>query len=449
MKKYLGRLDLFCIVVGEMIGWGSFMLPGTKFLKAGGVINTTLGLFLGAFCMLVIEQNYEVMMSLQNEEGGEFSFAYNNLGRHHGFIVGWFLTLAYFTIVPFNATAFPLVINKITGGALEFGYLYDVAGYRIYLGEILVSSVMLLFFAYLNIRGVKESSIVQTMIIFALITMVTAVFIGMVIKGDRAGFAEHYVSGFRLKPAGIARVFAITPFLLLGFDTVPQLCGEYRFSHKKASMVAVFALLSGTLIYALLNSVAALAYGPEEAFALDWAVGSAVQEKLGGVFFAMLIIALSAAVWSGMNGFILTSAKLLGAIANYGMLPAKMGKLNKNGVYSSSIMFITGISLIAPWFGRDVLNWIVDMSSLGAAIAYAYVCYIVYKKRAGTPGKILAAAGVAVSLMFALLLVIPGSPACLGKESMAALVIWCVLGAIFYARLKRSEKRSSSGTAGG
>ena len=33
MKKYLNRLDVFSIVVGGIIGWGSFMLPGTKFLK--------------------------------------------------------------------------------------------------------------------------------------------------------------------------------------------------------------------------------------------------------------------------------------------------------------------------------------------------------------------------------------------------------------------------------
>ena len=143
----LNRIDIFSIVLGAIIGWGSFMLPGTKFLKESGVINTFLGLFLGVICIIIIEKNYLIMMQTHDEEGGEFSFTYNNLGKKHGFIVGWFLTLAYFTMIPLNATAFPLVIKKIFGGILEFGYLYNVAGYNIYLGEILTSSIIIIAFA--------------------------------------------------------------------------------------------------------------------------------------------------------------------------------------------------------------------------------------------------------------------------------------------------------------
>ena len=55
MKKSLGKFDIFAIVLGAIIGWGSFMLPGTKFLKEAGVINTALGLILGAICIILIE----------------------------------------------------------------------------------------------------------------------------------------------------------------------------------------------------------------------------------------------------------------------------------------------------------------------------------------------------------------------------------------------------------
>lgn len=432
MKKYLGKFDIFAIVLGAIIGWGSFMLPGTKFLKEAGVINTALGLIFGALCIIIIEKNYLVMMNSQDEEGGEFSFTYNKLGKKHGFIVGWFLTLAYFTMIPLNATAFPLVIKKLFGPVLEFGYLYNVAGYDVFIGEVIVSSLIILAFAYLNIKGLKATSKVQNIIIFALMSMVSLVFMGMLFKADKQAFTKNYISNYSFDLSAIAKIFAITPFAFIGFDAIPQLSKEFNFSKKKASVVAVVSLLIGTLVYNLLNIITALAFSAEDATGLEWATGSAVMNVLGKGAFVMLIIALSAAVWSGINGFMICSSKLLGSIARYKMLPEKIGKLNENGAYKNAIIFITIVSLIAPWFGREVITWIVDMSSLGAAIAYLYVSYIALKIVKSKGSKIVAVVGVGISILFILLLLLPMSPAGLGMESMIALVVWCCVGGIWY-----------------
>ena len=89
MKKgSLSQIDVFAIVLGSIIGWGSFMLPGTKFLIESGVINTAIGLFLGAFGIIIIEKSYRVMLSRLKSDGGEFTYTYENMGRTHGFIVG-------------------------------------------------------------------------------------------------------------------------------------------------------------------------------------------------------------------------------------------------------------------------------------------------------------------------------------------------------------------------
>ncbi|GAA0738421.1 APC family permease [Clostridium oceanicum] len=434
-ENKLSKIDMFSIVLGGIIGWGSFMLPGTKFLKESGVINTFLGLVLGVICIIIIEKNYLVMMKSHDEEGGEFSYTYNRLGKKHGFIVGWFLTLAYFTMIPLNATAFPLVIKKLFGGILEFGYLYNIAGYNIYLGEILISSITILTFASLNLKGIKKTSKIQNVIILSLISVVLVVCIGMFIKGDRTNFTKSYISNYSFDLSQIIKVFAITPFAFIGFDAVPQLSKEFNFSKKKASLVAIASLTIGVLIYNILNLVTALAYSPKEAMNLDWAAGSAVLSTLGKGFFILLIIALSAAVWSGINGFMICSSKLLGAIANYKMLPPKMAKVNKNGVFKSAIIFITIISLIAPWFGRKVIIWIVDMSSLGASIAYFYVCYAVLKQSKNKVTKTVAMVGTVISIVFIMLLLLPISPAALSKEAMIALITWCVIGAIAYLKI--------------
>lgn len=431
----LNKIDIFSIVLGAIVGWGSFMLPGTKFLNESGVINTFFGLFLGVLCIIIIEKNYSKMMQDHDEEGGEFSFTYNNLGKKHGFIVGWFLTLAYFTMIPLNATAFPLVIKKIFGNILEFGYLYNIAGYNIYLGEILTSSIVIIAFALLNLKGIKKTSKVQNFIIFSLILMIFIVLVGMIIKGNKALFINTYINNYSFNLSQIIKVFAITPFAFIGFDAIPQLSKELNFSKKKASKVAVISLVVGVLIYNVLNIITALAYSKEGAKALEWATGSAVLSTLGKGAFFLLIIALTSAVWSGINGFMICSSKLLGAIVNYEMLPKKIGFVNKKGVFSNAIIFITIASLIAPWFGRQAIIWIVDMSSLGASVAYFYVSFIVFKESKNNKDKILAKVGIVISIVFMLLLILPISPASLSKESLIALVVWCIVGFIAYYRI--------------
>src|SRR5699024_11474545 len=43
---------------------------------------------------------------------------------------------------------------------------------------------------------------------------------------------------------------------------------------------------------------------------------------------------------------------------------------------SDLILFTLIATMAAPFFGREVLMWIVDMSSLGVTIAYFYACFV-------------------------------------------------------------------------
>ena len=435
MNKKLNKIDVFSIVLGSIIGWGSFMLPGTKFLNEAGVINTTIGLFLGALFIIIIQSSYYVMLENHNDEGGEFSFAYKHCGRNHGFVVGWFLLLAYLTIIPLNGTAFPLVIRKIFGDLFQFGYLYSIAGYEIYIGEIILSNLVILLFAYINIKGIKESAKVQNFIAITLVSLVFVVFTIMFVKVDRSKFLENYVYDYKFNLGEVLRIFAITPFAFVGFDNIPQICKEYDFGAKTASLIAVLSVIIGATIYSILNLTTGLVYSPKEALALDWALGTGVLNTIGKFGFLLLVIALSAAVTSGINGFMISTSKLMGSISNHHMVPKKYSYINENGVFKNAILFATVISLIAPWFGREVILWIVDMSSLGAAIAYFYVCLIAFRLGDSLFRKILSLLGVIASALTVLLLLMPSSPAVLGKESLMALGLWIILGTVFYIRV--------------
>ena len=101
------------------------------------------------------------------------------------------------------------------------------------------------------------------------------------------------------------------------------------------------------------------------------------------------------------------------------------------------------ISMTAPWFGREVLGWIVDMSSIGAAIGYGYTSLAAYKTLKADPQekkpvlKVLSVLGMVFSAIFVGLLLVPGAPSFLVPQSWVCLGIWVVLGVIFFCVTRR------------
>lgn len=439
MRKKLNRIDILALALGSIIGWGSFTLPGSKFLHESGIISTAIGFILGGIAILFIQKGYHIMMEKHDEDGGEFSYTYKNMGKANGFVVGWSLTLCYISMVPLNATAFVLVLKKLFGSVVDFIYLYNVAGYPVYLSEVIIASLIILAFAYINIKGLELSSGVQNIMILFMVVNAVIVFIFMFIKTDHSLIMNTYVLNYKFNILEIAKVFAIVPFLFVGFDVIPQVSTELSFEAPKATRMAILAILSGLIFYNLLNITTGLVYTPEKAILEEWALGTAVLDNMGYIGFILLIISLIGAVSGGINGFMLGSSKLIGSLSRYGLIPEKYKRENDNGVFANGVKFVALVSLIAPWLGREVIIYIVDMSSLLAAVAYFYVCYISFKHSAGCD-RYFSAIGALVSIVFIGLLIIPGSPASLRTPSMLLTILWTILGYFYYKKYSNSMK---------
>jgi len=462
LSKTLKPQWVWAIALGSAIGWGAFVQP-VNWMAEAGPLGVIIGFSIGALLMMVIAVSYGFLIKSFPVSGGEFAYSYISLGRTHAFITGWFLTLGYISIVALNASAIALLFKYVFPSLVENMHMYTIAGWDVYGTEIIISSLALIIFGYLNIKGTSLSG--KTQFIFAILMVLGVIVLTLMVGFHPESNIQHiqpYFPSDRTAFVAIISIVAIAPWAYVGFDAVPQAAEEFNFPARKAFMLIILALVFAAGIYNLMIFTTSIA-APWESLVTEghlWGTGHVIQDLLGIPGLLILVIALLMGVFTGLNGFILASSRLLFAMSQAHILPKVFGKLHpKYNTPYNAILFTVLISAFAPWFGREALVWVVDMSSMGVSIAYLYTAYTSYylfqwsenevvdplKQVVSPIKKFISLLGIIASFIFILLLIIPGSPAFLGVESRIALLIWIVLGLIFFF-VKRKEYNSIEDT---
>lgn len=468
LNRQLSPMHVWALAFGCVIGWGSFVNPGKKFLPNSGVAGTAIAMVLGALVMIIIAFSYAYMVPKYPKAGGEYTFTKECFGGRISFFCGWFLVAAYLTNVPMNSTAIGLIVDGLDGAAdiLKFGFHYTIAGFEVYFGEMIFAMLILVMFGLLNIWGVKKAGAVQLVLSGLLITSVVALAIAGLVSSKAQGINMQPIWGFDKAAAvaagattenigdfakggtmgiisAILATFAIAPWAYVGFDTIPQAAEEFNFSYKKVIGIMVVAIVFGCFVYTSNNTIAAAALEnwPDRVMAGEWVLLVAAEELLGAFGMILVGIAVSCAVLSGIMGFYLASSRLMYSMSNDGCLPAIFGKIDeKYDTPKNAIIFCMIISLSGPILGREALGWFVDMSAIGASMGYFFTSAstLVQMKRDGdgTPLlKAMATTGVVFSVAFMILqlIPIPGlNGVHFGKESYLMLLVWIAIGVAFY-----------------
>ena len=444
LKKVMRPVDVWGLALGAIIGWGCFVLPGTAFLPKAGPAGTAAGMLIGALLIVVIAISYGYLIRNFPLSGGEFVYTKEAIGKRNAFVCGWAMILAYWSLIPLNATALALISRYLFPGIIQQGLLYQIAGWDVYAGEVLLASAAIIIMAMINIRGIKQAAWMQTAIALTLVGCILIVTFLVFYISDWSNLAPGFPDGRRWWK-GVFSIVAMAPWAFIGFDCIPQSAEEYNFSHKKSTGIMISAILVAALLYIAICAVTATGLKPWQELLADrnnWPTGHVVRNTLGLAGLIILGIAMFCAVISGMNAFYISTSRLMYAMAVEGSLPKIFGQLSpKYGTPKNAILFIMAASLFAPWFGREILIWIVDMTSVGAAIVFAYTTAsaAILANRQNDKGRMwLGIAGCLCSLFFLSLLIIPGMPGYLSFQSRVVLLIWIFIGFVFYLNIRKS-----------
>lgn len=434
LQKILQTRDIVALAFGAAIGWAWVVLSG-DWLMTGGTLGAILGFVIGGIMVLFVGMTYSELCPAMPRCGGEHVFSLRALGFNWSFVCSWALTLSYLGVVAFEAVSLPSVLSHLAPGMFN-GYLYSVAGYDIYIPFILVGIAGAALLTWVNYVGIKFASWLQQV----LTAIIIAVGILMLVASFTDGNVENVKPLFANGAGGMLSVAVITPFYMVGFDVIPQAAEECDIPPKKLGVLMMLSIAMAAGWYCLIIYCVSTLMTHEQILAADLCTADALVGAWNGNIAARYIVVLGgmAGILTSWNSFLAAGSRVMYSMGNSGMLPKWFCKLHpKYNTPSNAVLFIGGASMIAPFFGRQLLVWISNAASLTTVIAYCLVAvsFLVLRKKEPDMvrpykvknGQLMGTIAVILSIGM-LLLYMPGMPSGLGKPEWIILVIWTVLG---------------------
>ena len=435
--RVLGRRDALALAFGAMIGWSWVVLSGI-WIESAGAIGAITAFLIGGGIMLVIGLTYAELASALPFAGGEHVYSHRAMGAGCSFICTWSVILGYVSVVTFEAVALPTVLDALLPG-LDKIFLWQIAGWDVYLSWVLVGVAGAVTMTILNIRGVRMAAVVQSAVVI-IILLVGGLFVsGSLANGDTANMEPLFVDGL----SGITLVLVMVPFMFVGFDTIPQAAEEIDLPYREIGSVLMLSVAMAVAWYALMVLGVSLVLNKEAFATSEIIVAEANSVVFGEAGRLAMLGAGLAGILTSWNAFIIGGSRAIYALARANLLPAALGKLHpKYRTPYNAILLIGALSIIGPFFGRPVLVWLVNAGGLGIVVAYAMVALSFLILRFKEPdlerpykvpfGYFIGTLALILSMGLAFLYM-PGSPsALLWPQEWIIIIGWSLLGALLF-----------------
>lgn len=358
--KKLGLVLLSGVVVGSMIGGGSFNLPANMAAAAGlgAIMIAWVITFAGMF---FLSNAFRVLSDKRPDlKAGIYSYAQAGFGPFAGFQMAW----GYWLSSAFGNVAFAVLIMQI------LSYFFPIFGNGQNWPSLIGGSVLIWAMCFIVMSGVKRTAALS---VLASILNITTITVALVILGyfatggnfsfDFWGHQQHLGSVF----SQVKSTMLVTLWVFIGIE------GAVVVSDRAAKMSQVgpatfIGLGVCTILYSLLSilpfgimhqgQIAPLA-NPSTAYLLSSLIG-----KWGAIF---INISLLLAVLSCWLAWTILVAELPFEGAKGGVFPKFLARENKNHAAAPSLWVSSGVmqfTLFIVLFAHNAWIWLIDITGV-------------------------------------------------------------------------------------
>jgi APA family basic amino acid/polyamine antiporter len=463
LKRALGTPALIAFGIGGIIGTGIFVLTGLAAAQHAGPAIVLSFVIAGIGCMLA-GLCYSEFAAMVPVAGSAYSYSYATLGELVAWFIGWDLVLEYMMasstvavgwgryavklLDHYGVNFLPAALTSAPFEASDSGAIHTTGAF------VNLPAVLICVFATaLCYKGIRESSLINGVIVALKVTIVVAVIVFGAFHINLAYWTPYIPpnSGTfgQFGWSGVVRAAAIIFFAYIGFDGVSTVAQEAKNPARGMPIgmlgslaictllyILMSAVLTGLVPYPQLNDAAPVAIALEAHPELAWLTSWIIWGALFGLTSVIIVMIIGQArIWLTMS--------------HDGLLPPVFGAVHPKFQTPHVATLITG-ALAALFAGLFPIGILGELVSIGTLMAFVVVCIGVLVLRYTRPDLPRPFRVPAVWFTSITGVIFCGGMAVfLPAATWLRLVIWAAIGFVIYfgyghkhSRLRRSEDRA-------
>jgi len=336
LRRVLGIPSLYSAGYGN-VGSSIYYALGVIALAAMGATPVVLGIA-GIF-FIFTALTYAEGTAMLPEAGGSASFARHGFNDLVGFISGWALMLSYIVTIAISAFTIPPYLGFFWAPLKED----PLMGTTVAMGIIL-------FLMFINVVGVKETSIINIMAaLLDLFVQILIIVLGLLFVFNIDKFV-HNVTFYWPSLDKLFLGVALAAIAYTGVETMSQMAEETKQPAKKVPRALILMVFTVLILFGGVSTVGFSVMTPQEV-ASTWAT-----DPVAGIAHYISLAIEPRAIASQ-----LTSEPELGIIINWVLTGVRDALPILIAILAASILFIAtnagliGISRLAFSLGRNQL----------------------------------------------------------------------------------------------
>jgi len=351
LVRAIRRPDLVALIVNNIVGAGIFGLPAAAFALAGNY-----SLFAFAACALVmtlIVACFAELGSRFTATGGPYLYARAAFGPWIGFQVGWLLWLA-------RVSAFAAICNLMLG---YLGYFWPGATEW----RAAIIAVVVVALTLLNLLGVRRATVTSTVFtVGKLIPLLLFVAVGLFFV-SRANYS------FAALPAygDFSQAVFIVAFAFMGFEVGGIPAGETNEPRASLPFALLTAIAVVAALYVLIQLVC-IGTLPELATS-QRPLADVASRVIGPLGAAVIVAGALISVTGTMNVIVLTTPRLLYAMAEQGDLPRALAVTHARYRTPHVAILISAVAMLVFTLSSTFLTAL-TISTISRLLTYAAAC---------------------------------------------------------------------------